>query len=300
MPTAATLISTCTVRIEATGPGQTSVGTGYFYNFPLDPARNLPVIITNKHVVDGATRLRLMVQVSDRDAPIQLDGSAQGERCVMVELSDLSKQIVMHPDQTVDLCAVLVAYELNKLVAAGRHIKHQILGEGWRLTATESAALSPIEPIVMVGYPNGLWDELNNRPLVRQGMTASHALVSWNGRREFTINCACFGGSSGSPVFAYRDGLIKDGPNSYTPGSRATLLGTLWGGPILNMEGRLEKRPIPTSLVDVPVLPQMLNLGFVIQATAIDDLAVPIHMRMATLEKSATDISAAMEIARRR
>jgi hypothetical protein len=250
MPTPATMISTCTVRVEASGPGGSSVGTGYFYNFPLGAARNLPVIITNKHVIEGAARLRLLVQVSARNADIQLDGSAEGERCVPVELADLDRLIVMHPEPEIDLCAILVTYELNKLVTAGFSIKHQILGAEWRLTEADIAALSPIEPIVMVGYPNGLWDEVNNRPLVRQGMTASHALVRWNGRRQFTIDCACFGGSSGSPVFAYRDGLIKDGPNSYTPGARASLLGTLWGGPVLNTEGRLEKRPIPTSVGD--------------------------------------------------
>lgn len=57
-----------------------------------------------------------------------------------------------------------------------------------------------MEKIVMVGYPNGIWDQRYNFPVFRSGVAATHYRYDWNGRPEFLIDCACFPGSSGSPV----------------------------------------------------------------------------------------------------
>jgi hypothetical protein len=48
----------------------------------------------------------------------------------------------------------------------------------------------------MVGYPNGLWDTANNFPLIRRGVTATHIKNNYNGKSEFVIDIACYGGSS--------------------------------------------------------------------------------------------------------
>jgi len=53
----------------------------------------------------------------------------------------------------------------------------------------------------MVGYPIGLWDEKNNYPIFRKGITATHPANDYNGKSEFMIDAACFPGSSGSPVY---------------------------------------------------------------------------------------------------
>jgi len=57
----------------------------------------------------------------------------------------------------------------------------------------------------MIGYPNGLWDHVNNLPLIRRGITASHPGVDYqiegqNGPGVTVIDMACFPDSSGSPV----------------------------------------------------------------------------------------------------
>lgn len=52
----------------------------------------------------------------------------------------------------------------------------------------------------MVGYPDGIWDEFNNQPIVRRGITATHPKNDFNGKGEFLIDAVCFPGSSGSPV----------------------------------------------------------------------------------------------------
>jgi hypothetical protein len=31
----------------------------------------------------------------------------------------------------------------------------------------------------MIGYPNGIWDAKNNLPVIRKGITATHANIPW-------------------------------------------------------------------------------------------------------------------------
>jgi hypothetical protein len=203
----------------------------------------------------------------------------------------------MHPDEEIDLCAILISELLHSLILQGLVIKHQILGEPWRMSSEEIDKLTPAEPIAMVGYPNGLWDEVNNRPLIRQGNTASHVAVKWNGRREFVIDCACFAGSSGSPVFHFQKDIVATG-QGISFGSRAMLIGTLWGGPIVSTQGELVVQPIPTATRTVPVIEQMLNLGFVIHVSALDQLATPVHRRIDEIEKIRSNITAVAALVR--
>ena len=150
-------------------------------------------------------------------------------------------------------------------------LRHMFLDESWLPSEDIRSLLRPVEKIVMVGYPNGLWDQTHNLPIVRDGLTASHPLLNWNGVQQFVVDAACFPGSSGSPVFLLEDGIYRT-TVGYTPGTRVALLGILFGGPLLTMEGRLEQRPIPTSVNEVPVFNAMMNLGYVVRTDAILDL----------------------------
>ncbi|WP_155760611.1 trypsin-like peptidase domain-containing protein [Stenotrophomonas maltophilia] len=142
-------------------------------------------------------------------------------------------------------------------------------GEPSLVPNDERKNVRAIEPIMMIGYPNGLWGEHNNRPLARRGSTASHPFLKWNGRQEFVIDAACFPGSSGSPVFLFEDIMFRTKDNSYTPGARAQLLGVLASGPLFTNEGTLVRRDIPTATTMVPVVSSMMNLGNVVHADAL-------------------------------
>ena len=128
--------------------------------------------------------------------------------------------------------------------------------------------MDAIESITMIGYPTGIFDEANNLPVIRRGITASRIGLRYNGRPEFLIDCACFPGSSGSPVFHYdtgpeltRDGSIRMG------GVRFKFLGILWGGPTHNVDGEIVAKPIETAVKPVSVTQVMMNLGFCIRAS---------------------------------
>lgn len=62
----------------------------------------------------------------------------------------------------------------------------------------------------MIGYPNGLWDSVNNMPIVRRGTMATNISLNHNDKREFVIDAACFPGSSGSPVVLFNKGGYAD------------------------------------------------------------------------------------------
>lgn len=264
-----TSISLCTTRLVCKGPRGSSVGTGYHYIFELADSFYVPVIITNKHVVEGAERLEATLPIMIRGTVVSEDGKAAGEMPFELGINGLQEIVIPHPDKDVDLCAILCG-NWAQFLPPGYDFRILPLTKNWHIPKDGRAHVRPIEPIMMVGYPSGLWDQLNNRPIARQGRTASHALIAWNGRREFLIDAACFPGSSGSPVFLFEDGMVRNG-NSYSPGTRAQLIGTLWGGPTYSATGEMVPAPIPTS-ADVPVVPVMMNLGYVIHADALDDL----------------------------
>jgi len=48
------------------------------------------------------------------------------------------------------------------------------IGEDLLPTPEKLADLSGLENITMIGYPNGIWDEKNNMPIVRRGITATN------------------------------------------------------------------------------------------------------------------------------
>lgn len=86
--------------------------------------------------------------------------------------------------------------------------------------------LSAVEEILMVGYPNGLWDSVNNYPLIRRGITASHPAVDFevDGVPTTVVDAACFPGSSGSPVILHNVGTYTDKKGTTHIGTRTMFL----------------------------------------------------------------------------
>lgn len=268
-------ITLSTIRLECPGPEGDKVGTGFFYHIPASvPGRPNDVVIgivTNKHVVAGATTVRLTITWIPEASEPSDDMIFEGSDHRHYELDNLRDRLIMHPDDDIDLCVICVTDLFDGSQPSGRRPRNMAVLPSWHLPAAEIEVVRPIEQLLMVGYPNGLWDEVNNLPLVRRGLSASHILKNWNGRRMFMIDAACFPGSSGSPVFLYEDGMVLNGPNSYGAGSRARFVGVLFAGPLIDQDGQLVEREIPTATTYVPVMRNMMNLGYVIHASVMDD-----------------------------
>jgi Trypsin-like peptidase domain len=254
-----------TVRIDClNATGTPSSGTGFFYNLTTEGSSTVPVIVTNKHVVTGAARGFFQLTLTD-DSGEPVYG--QHER---IELLDFATGWIEHPDPKVDLAVCMFGPVLNQLHAMGKRPCYAPINENLIPDASQLADLKSVEDILMIGYPNGLWDSKNNLPLVRRGITATPAFRDYNGKQEFVIDAACFPGSSGSPVFIVNQGIIhqKNGEVAIG-GSRLLFLGVLYAAPQISATGRIVVQSVPTNVQSIPVVNTMMNLGFCIRSSRV-------------------------------
>ncbi len=129
--------------------------------------RAAPVLVTCRHVVEGAERI---TTGSGR--------SIGAESVTFIEGVDL---------------AILTVGETPKAWIEAQWI-------------VPVETLGAIEPIVILGHPLGLVDETSGRPIARTGITATDPKLPFRGRPEFLVDAPCYPGSSGSPVLRYAPG----------------------------------------------------------------------------------------------
>lgn len=148
---------------------------------------------------------------------------------------------------------------------------HQSFDKSLIPSVEQLKSLDSVEDIIMIGYPNALWDEVNNIPLVRKGITATPAWLDFNGKKEFVIDAACFPGSSGSPVLLCNIGNVKDKFGGIRFGiNRIYLLGLLYGGPQQTIEGEICVKTVPDATQTPYALSSIPNnLGYVIKSERI-------------------------------
>lgn len=239
-----------------------SVGTGFYIAFTHEfdgKQIEIPVLATNKHVVSQAEVIRILVSV--------LDLEGKNPNVIPVDIPLIKGVLFEHPDENVDLCGVILAPLFDDLYERGYRaeifpfLEEQIYTNGKQ----KGHDLPSMQEIFMTGYPNGLWDEKNNKPLTRRGVTASDLNLNWNGNQEFVGDIACFPGSSGSPVYVFNDGPFMT-KGSLVSGRRLILLGILYAGPTVTATGEIRPNKIPTDYKYLSETPLMMNLGFIIKA----------------------------------
>jgi len=259
-------IAYSTVKIDVEyNDGTKGSGTGFFFSFPENDEKHIPLVITNKHVIrNSKTGYIHMTLANDEGSP--LDQTYKN-----IKIENFEKNWIFHPDDQIDLAAMPIAPLIEQADKSGIKLFYIPLNTSLIPSNEDLSQLGAVEDILMVGYPIGLWDEVNNYPIFRRGITATHPARKYNGRREFLIDAACFPGSSGSPVFLYNMGSYAGKEGGVTIGSRIKLLGILWGGPQYSPSGTLRAVEIPTG--NTMVLEQYIpiNLGYVVKSDAILD-----------------------------
>jgi len=259
-----------TVRIECEySDGSYGTGTGFFFRFKEDKTNNLhiPVVITNKHVIKGSTKGRLLFTKADQNNnPIDTEHF----KLFFNNFDSFWKE---HPNNDVDLCAMPIAPFIKEADKRGEKLFYIPLDNSLLPTKQQLDDFSALEEILMIGYPSGIWDSVNNKPILRKGVTATHPNIDYNGKKEFMIDAACFPGSSGSPVFIFNEGGYRDKRgNIFMGASRIILIGILYAGPQHTTEGEIIIVNVPTSQKPIALSNIPINLGIVIKSERIKEL----------------------------
>ncbi|CAA6811382.1 MAG: Trypsin-like peptidase domain-containing protein [uncultured Campylobacterales bacterium] len=257
-----------TVRIETIlRNGGNSTGTGFYMNFLQNGDSSIPVIVTNKHVIAGAQLGRFHVTTAGDDGAPNLGSHQQ------FQIENFEDQCVLHPDPKVDLAVFPIGPLLNQVKASGDKLFYMALPISLIPSDSIRSDLSSMEEIVMIGYPNGIWDSKNNLPVIRKGITATHTNISWNGNTEFLTDIASFPGSSGSPVFlANIGGYMDSRGNTIMVGNRIFLLGIHYAGAMHTATGEIKIVTAPTSNIPMPITQIPNNIGVAINSNRILEL----------------------------
>ncbi len=257
-----------TVRLECQTPNGLSTGTGFFFKFLENRDQPVPVIVTNKHVIQDATAGRFIITKSN----------AQGEPILTDHFTiniteDFQQFWRHHPDANVDLCAMPLAPVINAVPQQGQRLFYKFFNKSFLPTEEQKNDFLAVEDILMVGYPNGIWDAVNNQPIFRKGTTATHPNIDFNGKKEFMIDVACFPGSSGSPVLIYNSsGYFTRQGNFIVGGSRLILMGILYAGPQHTATGEIRIVNIPQLQQPTVISSIPNNLGLVIKSERLLEL----------------------------
>lgn len=223
-----------TIRLES---NDGSCGTGSYFNFNIR-GQIIPVIITNKHVVNYNCDEEITYRT----------------------------KWIFHSNK--DLCSCYINPLFEEIKRRYNKNVYMVANDEAIIYKTQKLnELSALEELVMVGYPIGLWDEKNNLPIFRKGYTANHPAIDFNEKGIVLIDMSCFPGSSGSSIYILNEGGYKDkNGNTFLGNSRVILLGYLFACPQYKATGELEVENIPTQQKVIANTPIMANLGYYAKA----------------------------------
>lgn len=171
-----------TVRLECiTYNNQISVGTSFLFLFNGDnDNERIPVLVTNKHVVKNANIGKFILTNAD-----ELGNPIYRDLIPFTIEENFQDLWIEHPDPNVDLCIMPIGTILNDCINhLGKNVSIKGFSENELINQDEINNLNSFEELFMVGYPNGLWDEINNQPIVRRGITATDPKLDYNGKKR--------------------------------------------------------------------------------------------------------------------
>lgn len=254
-----------TCRIEALIGDNWSLGTGFFYSVPTVEGE-AEFIVTNRHVVEGATDIRFTFV----NAPPVGDGvHVDLGRAFQVNVPNFQLyQTKFHPNPDVDV-AVIPLPEIREVVTKdGMHIFGQFTTPAIAYGVEADIELDALEELVFIGYPNGLHDRVHYLPVMRRGTTATPIEVNHDGEPKFLMDAAVFPGSSGSPVFIYNNGSFPTRDGNVMLASRIALVGILAAGPTRSVFGEIANIDLGLGVK----LDELIGIGIVYKAEVIDEI----------------------------
>jgi S1-C subfamily serine protease len=248
-----------TVRVDTQlDDGGTGSGTAFVVEHAHRNTRHR-FIVTNRHLVEGVSRGGLIFTQRRHGQPLL------GEH-FHIGIDDFPQAWFMHPDPAVDLAVVPLRPLERAAQAQGVELYVQPVDSADIGDAAALAGFDALEEVLFIGYPNGVWDQVNLTPILRRGTTATPMALDFEGRAEFLIDAAVYPGSSGSPVFALPGPRQRGG----APGERRPLLVGVVAAVYFREEPhRLVAAPVPAHQGGTVIGSEMIDLGLVIKAQAV-------------------------------
>jgi len=219
-------------------------------------------IVTNRHLVDGVRRGGLVFTQKRQGQP------ALGQR-FQINIEDFPHAWFLHPDPEVDLAIIPMRPLEQAAHEQGVELYYHVIDSRLAPDAAVLRALDALEEILFVGYPSGVWDQVNLMPILRRGTTATPMALDFEGRPEFLIDAAVYPGSSGSPVFVYQPDLTRRTQNV---GSKFIFAGVIAAVFFREEENQLVPGPVPANHGGTFIGSEMIDLGLVIKAQAVIDV----------------------------
>jgi len=190
------------------GSEEIDQATGFFYRF------NGLYFITNRHVIIDEQdefypdEIRLSLHKKDN---MRRNGT------VTLPLYDINRERLWLEHPTYGSEVDVVALPIDPNILDQYAVRYFCNGD----FASDSIDLSIGDDVLVIGYPLGFRDSINNFPIVRNATIASVYTVPFEGKPRFLIDSRLHRGTSGSPVLTKPTDTIRttDGSVMQQPGS---------------------------------------------------------------------------------
>jgi hypothetical protein len=266
-----------TVKIVAlVDDGNYSIGTGFLYKFVGRDETPYPALVTNRHVLDGVKEIRLLFNPRGVDNKADFNANK-----IEFLITEAEPAWIKHPNPNIDLALIPMSAIFYKMEQDGTLAFMTFLEKHNLPKPEEWNDLMALEDVIIVGYPDGIWDSLNNLPIFKKGIAATHPKIDYEGRPQFLIDAAIYPGSSGSPVFLYKYSDVMVGADLDLGKDKPRLAGILSSGFMHSETGELKSIPIPTvkkNKVFEVSFPN--NLGVVIKHTELEGFIPTINEKI--------------------
>jgi len=195
-----TIIQTCK------GEKELNRATGFFFRY-----KDKKFLVTNRHVVTSADKnyipdyINILLHANRSDL--------KSNRVVRVNLHEEGNPIWMdHPRYSDIKCdVVLIPLNHETMDKVNYYLFNTSSIEFFNEAQLNIPEIHSFANVVVVGYPLGFYDSINNLPVYRKAMIASAYPVKFMNKPYFLIDSNLHPGTSGSPVVNSHHTLFKEG-----------------------------------------------------------------------------------------
>lgn len=259
-----------TTRLTLIKNEKVSHATGFIINILVSKDKYIPIIITNRHVVEGSDSTVFEF------ATKKIDGTPDDSH--MCTRMIKNNCWIPHPDPEVDLCYIPLNMVLKESGPESIDSCFILpLDTNMIPTEKQTVELAAMEDVVMIGYPDGVEYEGYNKPIIRKGVTATHPKHDYSGKKETLIDMPCYPGSSGSPVFIVRKDSFID-TNICLSQYQVILMGVLSTGLFMPESKTIESAGMVKLIASESLIP--MNLGIVIKSSRIKEIEEIVEKEM--------------------